>query len=371
VVSVEILGHPLSLGSFDPASVVEYWVGVSRTILITGGAGFVGSNFAIHWRRRHGEDRIVILDALTYAGNTDNLPDEIKRDEQRFELWYGNVNNGDLVSALVSRSDVVVHFAAESHVARSIYDNRIFFETDVLGTQTIANAIVKAGGRVERFVHISTSEVYGTAASEPMDEDHPLNPSNPYAGAKAGADRLVYSYVKTYELPGVILRPFNQYGPRQHLEKVIPRFITSALKEEPLTIHGSGEAIRDWMYVDDTCARIAAAIEAPLDSVKGEAINLGSGHAANVLTIAKMILAETGRSAELIQHIGDRPGQVEKHISSTDKQQRLLGVSAPRPFEQGLSETIRWYADNRDWWKRLEWMKLVPIRTLAGTIEYH
>jgi len=342
-----------------------------RTILITGGAGFIGSNFAIYWRARHPEDRILILDALTYAGNPDNLPEELKADEDKFEFWYGNITNADLVVNLVKRSDLVVHFAAESHVARSIYDNKVFFETDVLGTQAVSNAIVKAGKSVERFVHISTSEVYGTAVSDPMTEDHPLNPMSPYASAKTGADRLVYSYIQTYDIPGVIVRPFNQYGPRQHLEKVIPRFITSALKGEPLTVHGDGSAKRDWMFVDDTCVRIALALEAPLDTVKGEVINFGSGYDLDILSIAKLILKETGRDESLITHLGDRPGQVARHISSTEKQKRVLDVPEPRPFIDGLRETVAWYDKNRDWWKRLEWMKLVQIRALDGKLEYH
>jgi len=342
-----------------------------RTILVTGGAGFIGSNFVLHWRERYPEDRIVVVDALTYAGNPDNLPDDVKNDHDKFEFWYGNIRNQDLVAELIRRCDHVVHFAAESHVARSIYDNKIFFETDVLGTQTLCNALIKFGSHVERFVHISTSEVYGTAMQIPMDEQHLLNPMSPYASAKAGADRLVYSYVQTYGIPAVILRPFNQYGPKQHLEKVVPRFITSAIKGEPLTVHGDGSALRDWMFVADTCDRIERALLAPADKVVGEAINLGSGHDYDVLTIAKMILSELGRSEDLIEYVGDRPGQVERHVSSTDKQNELLSPPAPRSFEQGLRETIDWYEKNPEWWKRLEWMKQVPIRLANGKIEHH
>lgn len=183
-----------------------------KTIFVTGGVGFIGSNFVRYVFDNSDEYKIIVLDALTYAANIENIPPEI-RDSERFEFWYGDVNNLDLVSDLVSRSDIVVHFAAETHVARSLYQNRVFFVTDVLGTQSVMNAVFKHSSRIERFIHISTSEVYGSALCEPMDENHPLNPRTPYAAAKAGADRLVYSYIQSYNLPGIIIRPFNNYGP--------------------------------------------------------------------------------------------------------------------------------------------------------------
>ena len=212
-----------------------------KTILVTGGAGFIGSNFVRYLYEKYPEYRLVVLDALTYAGNVRNLPVDINDgSNDRLAFWYGNVRNGELVDTLVSEADVVMHFAAESHVTRSIYDNLLFFETDVLGTQAVANAVLKYRHRVERFIHISTSEVYGTASTEKMDESHQLCPLSPYASAKCGADRLVYSYWQTYKIPAVIVRPFNNYGPYQHLEKVVPRFITSCLLGEPLTVHGDG-----------------------------------------------------------------------------------------------------------------------------------
>lgn len=342
---------------------------MSKTILITGGAGFIGSNFLRYLFGKYPSYRLIVLDALTYAGNPENIPPEIKQ-SPRFEFWYGNVNNSEIVNTLVKRSHIIVHFAAESHVARSIFDNRIFFETDVLGTQTIANAMVK-NENVERLIHISTSEVYGTALTRPMTEDHPLNPMSPYASAKAGADRLVYSYWATFGIPAVIVRPFNQYGPYQHLEKVIPRFITSALKGEPLTVHGDGSARRDWLYVEDTCARIDATMHAPLEHLAGEVLNLGSGEDASVLEIAQMVLTLTKRPQSLIQFVGDRLGQVQHHISSTEKAGRLLKIEPGVSFEEGLAKTIRWYRRNRAWWERIEWMKHVPIMTKRGKVEYH
>lgn len=351
-----------------------------RTILVTGGAGFIGSNFVGYWFKKYPEDKIIVLDALTYAGNPENFPDHIK-ESGRFEFWYGNVTNDELVNSLVARSDLVVHFAAESHVARSIYDNKQFYITDVIGTQTVANAVLKNFSTVERFIHVSTSEVYGTALTTPMTEDHPLNPQSPYASAKVGADRLVYSYWQTYDVeesegeprlyPVVIVRPFNQYGPRQHLEKVIPRFITSALQDRPLTVHGDGSARRDWQYVEDTCTKLDFVIHAPLEKVKGQVLNLGSGADYSVMEIAKMVVRLTGRSDDLIVHMSDRLGQVQHHLSNTDTQKKLMGKLPGRSFEEGLKQTIEWYDRNRAWWKKLEWMKEITVLTKSGRVEKH
>ena len=342
-----------------------------KTILITGGAGFIGSNFVKHWYKNYPNDRIIVLDNLTYAGNPDNIPLHIRNDNKRFEFWYGNVCNGELVNSLVEKSSTIVHFAAESHVARSIYDNKIFYETDILGTQSVSTAVVKNYKTVDKFIHISTSEVYGTSEYEPMDEEHPLNPKSPYASAKCGADRLVYSFIKTYDIPAIILRPFNQYGPNQHLEKVIPRFITSALNDEPLTIHGGGKAKRDWLYVEDTCHRINKIINSPIEKIKGEVFNLGSGEVLSVMDIANMILDILNKPKSLITHIGDRLGQVQNHCSSTEKATKILGITPGRPFEEGLKQTIEWYKNNEEWWRRIEWMKNIKIMTKSGKMELH
>jgi len=341
-----------------------------KTILVTGGAGFIGSNFVRHVFKKYGNYKIIVLDALTYAGNIENIPLSI-RNSGRFEFWYGDVNNLDLVSDLVGRSDVVVHFAAETHVARSLYLNRVFFVTDVLGTQSVANAVLKHFGKIERFVHISTSEVYGSAMYEPMDENHPLNPTTPYAAAKAGADRLVHSYIVSYDIPGVIIRPFNNYGPSQHLEKVIPRFITSALLGESLTIHGDGSAQRDWVFVEDTADAVDKAIHAPLDKVRGQVLNVGSGMSISVIEIAEKIVAEFGLKKEQLEFMEERFGQVDKHISSTEKAAGVIGFRTAVSFGEGLKRTIDWYKDNRVIWEKQIAMRKVPVKARDGSIIWY
>lgn len=341
-----------------------------KTIFITGGLGFIGSNFVEHIFQKYPDYRILVLDALTYAGNFDNISKEIW-ESGRFEFWYGSVTNPEIVNKLVFQSQLVVHFAAESHVARSIFDNSRFFETDVLGTQTVTNSVLN-NKNVERFIHISTSEVYGTATYAPMDEKHPLDPTTPYAGAKAGADRLVSSYWHTYDIPAMIVRPFNQYGPKQHLEKAIPRFITSLLEGSPIRIHGDGKNTRDWCFVEDTCEAIDEILHLPdFSKVKNQIINVGTGTDYKILEVAQTILKILGKPESLIHHVEDRPGQVERHISSTKKAEDLLGWRAKTNLQAGLERTIEWYQKNPEWWKRGQYMKEVPIHTLDGGREMY
>jgi len=330
------------------------------TVCVTGGAGFIGSNFCRRLYHEREDCRIVILDALTYAGNIENIKDIIK-DTDRVEFWQGDVNDVELMHDLISHCDYVVHFAAETHVARSLYANRIFFQTDVLGTQSVCSAVQKFRDKVKRLIHISTSEVYGTSETEPMDESHPLNPTSPYAGAKSGADRLVSSYTVAYNIPSVIVRPFNQFGPYQHLEKVVPRFITNILSGEPLIIHGDGTARRDWIYVEDTIKAIMALLDAPDEKVNGEIFNLGTGISTSVVDLANILCEMMGKKAEC-SYIHDRFGQVQNHISSTDKLEAATGFRAKITLEQGLEKTIEWYDQNRDWWKSQIWLKSVPVR---------
>lgn len=345
---------------------------MNKTILITGGAGFIGSNFIRHIYNKYPDYKIIVLDALTYAGFIENLPVNINEENgDRLSFWYGNVKNGELVDTLVSQANVVVHFAAETHVTRSIYDNYIFFETDVLGTQTIANAVLKYKNNVERFLHISTSEVYGTARSEKMNEEEPLMPMSPYAAAKAGADRLVYSYWATYELPFVIIRPFNNYGPRQHLEKAVPRFITSCILDEPIRVHGDGSAARDFVFVEDTCRAIDIVMHAPIEKIKGEVFNVASSIHRTILSVAQDIVSLMGKDESIIKFSGDRPGQVFRHTGDITKIESRLGWQPQMSWETGLKKAIDWYKSNRSWWEKQLWMRAVPIITKSGKRELH
>jgi len=318
-----------------------------KRVLVTGGAGFIPSNM-IRYLLEATRHEVVSLDALTYAGNLENLADVLAH--PRLSFVHGDIRDRALVHELVEGVDVIVNAAAESHVAKSIESGASeFVRTNVEGTQILLDAIRETP--VERFVLISSSEVYGTARSAPMDEDHPLEPRSPYAGTKAGADRLAYSYFVTYGLPIVIVRPFNNYGPRQHPEKVVPRFITQALSDEPLTIHGDGHASRDWLYVFDDAEAIAAVVDAPLEQVAGEVINVATGVDVSVADLADLVLSLLGKSPELKEHVVERPGQVDRHIGSTDKAQRLLGWRARTAFEDGLERTVAWYRDNEAWWR--------------------
>ena len=318
-----------------------------KRVLVTGGAGFIPSNMIRHLLEAT-DHEVVSLDALTYAGRLENLADVLAH--PRLSFVHGDIRDRGLVRELVGGVDVIVNAAAESHVAKSIeHGASEFVRTNVEGTQILLDAIRETP--VERFVLISSSEVYGTARYAPMDEEHPIEPRSPYAGTKAGADRLAFSYVVTYGLPIVIVRPFNNYGPRQHPEKVVPRFVTQALSDEPLTIHGDGHASRDWLYVFDDAEAIAAVVDAPLEDVAGEVINIATGVDVSVSDVADAVLWVLGKPQELRQHVVERPGQVDRHVGSTQKAERLLGWRARTGFEDGLERTVAWYRDNEAWWR--------------------
>lgn len=349
-------------------------------ILITGGAGFIGSHMVEYLFDTYPSYELMVLDALTYAGDMRNIPDHIQ-ESKRFSFWYGDIRNAKIVEHLVSRADYVIHFAAETHVARSIYDDENFFMTDVIGTQRIANAVLNNRKTVKRLIHISTSEVYGTALKAKMNEDHPLNPQSPYAAAKAGADRLIYSYVATYKIPAVIIRPFNAYGPRQHLEKLIPRFITNCITSDPLTIHGTGNSSRDFTHVRDIARAIDLILHAPAAKVDGEVFNIASGTHRSVRQIADLILKLMKRadakealsytSSTPMVNYGDRPGQVYRHTGDASKLREVLGWKPEVEFTVGLEEVVAWYRENQWWWKTKLWMRHVPIETEEGKIELH
>ncbi len=316
-------------------------------VLVTGGAGFISSG-VVRYLLAETPYEVVSLDALTYAGNLENLADVLSH--PRLSFVHGDIRDARLMRDIVGQVDVIVNAAAESHVEKSIRDGASeFVTTNVEGTQILLDAI--RATPVERFVLVSSSEVYGTARAAPMDEEHPLEPRSPYAATKAGADRLAYSYFVTYGLPIVIVRPFNNYGPRQHPEKVVPRFVTQALCDEPLTIHGDGHASRDWLYVDDDAEAIRAVLEAPLELVAGEVINVATGVDITVAEVARLVLELLGKPDDLRRHVDERPGQVDRHIGSTEKAERLLGWRARTSFADGLERTVAWYRDNEAWWR--------------------
>jgi dTDP-glucose 4,6-dehydratase len=318
-----------------------------KRILVTGGAGFISSNVVRHLlaNTRH---EVVSLDALTYAGSLENLTDVMAH--ERLTFVHGDIRDAALVREVVSEVDVIVNAAAESHVEKSIEDGASeFVTTNVEGTQILLDAIREAP--VERFLLISSSEVYGTAEYAPMDETHPLNARSPYAATKAGGDRLAYAYYLTYDLPVVIVRPFNNYGPRQHPEKVIPRFITQALEGESLTVHGDGHASRDWLWVEDHAEALEALIDAPIEDVAGEVVNVATGVDIPVAEIAEMVVEVVGNPLSGITFVSERPGQVDRHIGSTEKMRRLTGWAARTAFADGLERTVAWYRENEAWWR--------------------
>jgi dTDP-glucose 4,6-dehydratase len=225
--------------------------------------------------------------------------------------------------------------------------------------------------RVERFIHISTSEVYGTALQEQMNEDHPLNPQSPYAAAKCGADRLVYSYWATYDIPAVIVRPFNNYGPRQHLEKLVPRFITSCILKEPLRVHGDGSAARDFIHVRDHAEALDCLIHAPLDKIVGQVFNLGTGRHRSILEIAEAVRKAMNAGDVPLEYVGDRPGQVFRHTCDPKKIEAAIAWKPRISFEEGIETTARWYEQNRKWWEPQMWLRSIPIISAAGKRELH
>lgn len=313
-------------------------------LLVTGGAGFIGSNFTRHILDKHRDSCVTVLDKLTYAGNLDNLRDVWE--DSRFSFVQGDVCDREMVRQVMAGQDVVVHFAAETHVDRSIMDAGDFITTDVYGTFVMLECAREAG--VRRFVHVSTDEVYGSITEGAFDETAPLMPSNPYAASKAGADRLAYSYFTTYGLLVIITRCSNNFGPYQHPEKLIPLFVTNALEDRPLPVYGTGENVRDWIYVLDHCAALDLLLTA---GTPGEVYNIGAGNEKSVLEVARLILDELGKPESLIQFVQDRPGHDLRYALATDKL-RALGWAPQAEFEQALRRTVRWYVENEAWWRK-------------------
>jgi dTDP-glucose 4,6-dehydratase len=312
-------------------------------ILVTGGAGFIGSNFVRHLL--NGTDCGVInLDKLTYAGNLSNIKD--LRREKRHKFVRGDIKNRKLANSLVKKADAVVNFAAESHVDRSIRTPEIFVETNVLGTQILLDACRRFG---VRFQQISTDEVYGSRLEGSFTETDRLEPSSPYSASKAAADLLVNSYHVTYDLEVTVTRSTNNYGPNQHPEKLIPRLITNALRRKSLPVYGSGENVRDWIFVEDNCKAILTVLE---KGKKGETYNIGGGNEKKNVEIAKEILRCLSLPEKMIEFVGDRPGHDFRYSLACDKIHRL-GWRPQMGFEEGLQKTINWYKANKWWWRRL------------------
>jgi dTDP-glucose 4,6-dehydratase len=322
---------------------------VKKTILVTGGAGFIGSNFARFLAGKYSGYRVVVLDALTYAGNPENLAD--LKDNRNFEFVKGDIRDKEVVDRLMKESAAVVHFAAETHVDRSIMNADSFITTDVYGTYLLLEAAKKYG--IEKFVHISTDEVYGEAVGKPSLENDALNPKSPYAASKAGADRLVYSYFTTFNMPVVISRCANNYGPYQYPEKLIPLFASNAMEDKPLPVYGSGKNTRTWIHVIDHCEAIDMLLHCD-EKHHGEAFNISSREEFSVLEIADVILKTLGKPKSLLKHIDDRPGHVVRHAVDPAKIEKAIGWRSRISFDKGIEETILWYKNNQDWWKNIK-----------------
>ena len=312
-------------------------------VLITGGAGFIGSNFVKYMLDKHPDYELVNLDALTYCGNLENLKDI--EDSDNYTFVKGDIRDKELVSNLVGDCDYVINFAAESHVDRSIEDPEIFIKSNVLGTQVLLNAANRFG--VEKFIQISTDEVYGSLGKTGyFTESTPLQPNSPYSASKAGADLVVRAYGETFNLPINITRCSNNYGPYQFPEKLIPLMISNALEGKKLPVYGDGKNIRDWLHVHDHCRAIDLVMH---EGVLGEVYNIGGNNEKQNIEIVKLILNELGKDDSLIEFVTDRLGHDRRYAIDSSKIQNDLGWKPEYTFETGIKETINWYLDNQDW----------------------
>jgi dTDP-glucose 4,6-dehydratase len=322
-------------------------------ILVTGGAGFIGSNFVRYWTERRPDDRVVAFDLLTYAGNRASLADL----EDRIDFVEGDIGDLELGERVLDGIDVVVNFAAESHNSLAVVDPTRFFRTNVLGTQTLLEAARRAG--VSRFHHVSTCEVYGDLpldTDEVFTEESPYRPRTPYNASKAGADHAVRAYHETYGLPVTITNCSNNYGPYQFPEKVIPLFVTNALDDRELPLYASTQNKREWLHVLDHCRAIELVLERGRE---GETYNVGSGVEKSIEQIADAVLELTGKPQELKTIVPDRPGHDRRYLLDSSKLRRELGWEPSIGFEDGLRETVDWYGANRAWWEPLRERALV------------
>lgn len=319
-------------------------------VLITGGAGFIGSNFVHYMLEKYPSYNFVNLDLLTYAGNLENLEDV--QGNPNYTFVKGNIANRELVDELVKKHtiDVIVNFAAESHVDRSITEPDAFVKNNILGTQALLD--VAKANQIRKFVQISTDEVYGSLGETGyFTENTPLAPNSPYSASKAGADLIVRSYHETYRLNVNITRCSNNYGPYHFPEKLIPLMITNALEDKPLPVYGNGGNVRDWLHVQDHCAAIDLVVH---EGRPGEVYNIGGHNERKNIEIVEAIVDKLGKSRSLIQYVADRPGHDQRYAIDPTKITTELGWKPRYTFETGLEETIRWYVDHPDWWRRIK-----------------
>ena len=316
-------------------------------ILVTGGAGFIGSNFVLYALETHADWRITTLDKLTYAGRRENLRD-VEHDP-RHTFVQGDVADASVAAPLVRAADIVVHFAAETHVDRSLQSAGEFITTDVHGTFVLLDA-ARTAPNLRRFIQISTDEVYGSVETGASRETDELRPRNPYSASKAGADRLAYSYWATYDVPVVITRASNNYGPQQFPEKVIPLFITNAISDRPLPLYGDGLNVRDWLHVQDHCRAIDMLID---HGTSGEVYNVGGGNEVRNVDLTHRILEILGKPDSLIQPVTDRPGHDRRYCLDTSKL-TAVGWQPEADFDEGLQQTVAWYIANEWWWRPIK-----------------
>ena len=316
-------------------------------VLVTGGAGFIGSNFVRYALRAHPDWRVTTLDKLTYAGRRENLHDVI--DDPRHTFVHGDIIDAPISGPLVEQSELVVHFAAETHVDRSIMAAGEFIRTDVEGTFVLLEAARRAK-RLRRFIQISTDEVYGSVPTGASREGDELKPRNPYAASKAGADRLAYSYWATYDVPVIVTRASNNYGPYQFPEKMLPLFVTNAIDDIPVPLYGDGKNVRDWLHVDDHCSGVELIIER---GVNGETYNIGGGNDVPNVEMTHRILRELDKPVSLIKPVADRLGHDRRYCLDTEKLRRL-GWAPRVAFEEGVRATVDWYRRNEWWWRPIK-----------------
>ncbi len=319
-----------------------------KTYLITGGCGFIGSNFVRYLLTKEGKCRLINLDKLTYAGNPKNLSD-VDNDD-RYIFVHGDICDEKVVDEIFSdyHPDIVFNFAAESHVDRSIGKPDDFIRADMFGVFTLLEAMKLHGG--ELFVQISTDEVYGSIEKGEFTEEDPLMPSNPYSASKAGGDRLAYSYFVTYDLPVIVTRASNNYGPFQYPEKLIPLFVTNALEDQPLPLYGDGNNVRDWLYVEDHCSALHFIMT---NGVLGETYNIGGGNEMQNIEITRLILDHLSKPEGLIKFVEDRKGHDQRYALNINKL-RQLGWEPKHDFSDCLRTTIDWYVSNNNWWRKIK-----------------